>query len=82
MDNSKTQKDGCGRTYKGHDGFAPMFGYIGREGFILNAELRPGTQHCQKGTPEFITEYLDFIMEHSNLYSNSNFVFNDEKFSE
>jgi len=61
MDNSKTQKDGCGRTYKGHDGFAPMFGYIGREGFMLNAELRPGTQHCQKGTPEFITECLDFI---------------------
>lgn len=61
FDNSKTQKEGCGRTYKNHDGFSPMFGYIGREGFMLNAELRPGTQHCQKGTPEFITECLNFI---------------------
>lgn len=54
MDNSGSHKEGCGYTYKKHDGFSPIFAYIGTEGHMLNAELRPGKQHCQKGTPEFI----------------------------
>lgn len=56
FDNSKTHKEGVGRTYKGMDGYAPNFAYIGAEGYLLNCELRPGTQHCQKGTPEFLVE--------------------------
>jgi len=56
FDNSKTHKEGVGRTYKGMDGYAPNFAYVGAEGYLLNCELRPGTQHCQKGTPEFLAE--------------------------
>ena len=40
FDNSKTQKEGVSRTYKGNDGFAPMFGYLGTEGYLINVELR------------------------------------------
>jgi hypothetical protein len=58
FDNSRTKKENVGRTYKGCDGYAPMFAYIGTEGYILNQELRPGKQHCQKGTPEFIKETI------------------------
>lgn len=58
MDNSDSHKEGVNRTYKGHDGYAPIFAYIGVEGFMLNAELREGRQHCQKGTPEFLRESL------------------------
>ena len=58
FDNSKSCKEGVGRTYKGCDGYAPMFAYIGTEGFLANAELRPGTQHCQKGTADFLKETL------------------------
>lgn len=54
FDNSKTNKEGVSRTYKGHDGFAPNFAYLGREGYLVNVELREGKQHCQKGTPEFL----------------------------
>ena len=61
MDNSGTKKEGVGRTYKGHDGYAPIFSYIGSEGYMLNCELRPGTQHCQKGTPEYIERNLNMI---------------------
>nr|WP_151679650.1 transposase [Weizmannia acidilactici] len=32
FDNSKTKKEGVERTYKGCDGYAPMFAYIGQEG--------------------------------------------------
>jgi hypothetical protein len=28
--------------------------YVGKEGYMLDSELRPGSQHCQNGTVEFI----------------------------
>ena len=58
FDNSKTKKEGVGRTYKGCDGYAPMMAYIGKEGLALNNEFRPGTQHSQKHTPEFLVETI------------------------
>lgn len=58
FDNSKTQKEGVSRTYKGCDGFAPMLAYIGGEGYLVNVELREGSQHCQRNTPQFIKETL------------------------
>ena len=63
FDNSKSHKEEVSRTYKGHDGFAPMFGYIGTEGYMLNCELRPGRQHCQDGTLKFLSAGLDRLEE-------------------
>jgi len=60
FDNSKTNKEGVSRTYKGCDGYAPNFAYIGREGYLINIELREGKQHCQKGTPKFLRESLNY----------------------
>lgn len=57
-DNSKTKKEGVSRTYKGCDGYAPMMAYIGREGYLINCELRKGSQHCQNHTPEFLRETI------------------------
>lgn len=54
MDNSGTKKQGVAYTYKQHDGYAPAFAYLGHEGYLLHCELRPGDQHCQKGTPDFL----------------------------
>lgn len=58
FDNSNTRKEGVSRTYKGHDGYAPMAAYLGREGYCLEFELREGKQHCQRGTPAFLTRVL------------------------
>jgi len=58
FDNSKTSKEGVSRTYKGCDGYAPIMAYIGAEGYLANAELRIGKQHCQNGTPGFLREAL------------------------
>ena len=63
FDNSRTQKEGVSRTYKGHDGYAPIFAYLGREGYLVNTELREGKQHCQKGTPDFLRETIKFARE-------------------
>ena len=58
FDNSGSHKAGVSRTYKNFDGYAPIFAYIGTEGYLCNAELREGKQHCQSGTPEFLCETI------------------------
>ena len=57
-DNSKTKKEGVSRTYEGFDGYAPILAYIGAEGYLINAELRPGSQHCQKNTVQFLEKII------------------------
>lgn len=58
MDNSGSKKEGVSRTYKGHDGYAPMPAYLGQEGYCLEFELREGKQHCQKDTPALLRRVL------------------------
>jgi len=58
-DNSNTKKEGVARTYKGVDGYAPIYAYIGEEGYICDAELRDGDCHSQcEGTVEFLSDTL------------------------
>ena len=59
FDNSDTKKQGVSRTYKGVDGYAPIFAYLGAEGYLVNAELREGSQHSQKGATAFIDQSID-----------------------
>lgn len=63
FDNSRTNKEGVSRTYKDHDGFAPIFSYLGREGYLVNVELREGKQHCQNGTPDFLRETIMYCKQ-------------------
>lgn len=66
MDNSGTKKEHIGRTYKGHDGYAPIAAYLGMEGWMLDVELRPGTQHSQK---DFIP-FLKGVIARSRVLTN------------
>lgn len=66
MDNSKTNKEGVSYTYKGYDGFAPMMAYIGTEGYLVNDELREGSQHCQCNTPAFLKQTLELSRRLTN----------------
>lgn len=63
FDNSKSHKEEVSRTYKGFDGYAPIMAYIGREGYLVDVELRPGKQHCQKETPPFLRETLSLARQ-------------------
>lgn len=54
----KCNKEGISRTYKCKDGYAPIFAYIGTEGYLIACELREGKQHCQRDTPNFLVEVL------------------------
>lgn len=49
FDNSGTKKEDVSRTYKGVDGYAPIFSYLGQEGDAVNTELREGSTHSQNG---------------------------------
>jgi hypothetical protein len=60
FDNSKTKKEGVSWTYKKFDGYAPIFGYVGEEGYLANSELRPGSDHSQKGTEAFLRRTLRY----------------------
>lgn len=53
FDNSNTKKEGVSYTYKGFDAYAPIFAYMGTEGYELNMEFRAGSDHCQKNTDVF-----------------------------
>jgi hypothetical protein len=66
MDNSNTKKEGVSCTYKLFDGYAPIMAYLGKEGYLINLELREGKQHCQNGTPEFLQETLWFAKSVTN----------------
>lgn len=72
LDNSGSHKEGVSRTYKGHDGYAPIFSYIGAEGYMLDTEFREGKQHCQKNTPEYLLKNMEIInklhLEHPVLF--------------
>lgn len=67
FDNSKTKKEGVSRTYKGFDGYAPIFAYLGEEGYAINAELREGKEHCQKNTPFFLLQSIRLAKQLTNL---------------
>jgi hypothetical protein len=58
MDNSRTKKEGVDRTYKGHDGYAPIAAYLGQEGWCLGCELRKGSQHSQKEFTPFLAQVI------------------------
>lgn len=58
MDNSASRKEGVSRTYAGFDGYAPIAGYLGEEGWCLAMELRPGSQHSAKDAPACVSRVL------------------------
>jgi hypothetical protein len=72
FDNSQTCKQGVSRTYKGVDGYAPIFAYLSEEGYLVNVALREGSQHSQKDAVAFIARSLDLarsIMEATETHA-------------
>lgn len=63
FDNSNTKKEGVSYTYKGVDGYAPIFSYLGEEGYLINTELRSGSTHCQKGTEDFLKDTIGYVKQ-------------------
>ena len=60
FDNSDTKKEGIGYTYKGFFGYAPIFAYLGLEGYAVNGQLRGGSVHSQNGAVAFIRDSVGY----------------------
>ncbi len=60
FDNSGTKKEGVGVTYKKVLGYAPMFFYLGQEGYLVDLELRRGEAHCQSGTATLLERAIGY----------------------
>jgi hypothetical protein len=58
FDNSNTKKEGVSCTYKKFDGYAPIFAYLGQEGYCIKVELREGKVHCQLHTEIFLAQAI------------------------
>lgn len=54
QDNSDTKKEGVSYTYRGFNGYAPIAAWLGLEGWCLEIEQRPGSQHAQDGFIPFL----------------------------
>lgn len=54
QDNSNTKKEGVSWTYRKFHGFAPIAAWLGLEGWCLEIEQRPGSQHAQEGFVPFL----------------------------
>jgi len=50
-------------SYHKVQGFAPIFCYAGREGFMVANELRPGSQHCENGAVEFLKRCVTIMTQ-------------------
>lgn len=59
--NPDCKKEGICMTYHQIDGYAPIFAYLGSEGYMLGNELRIGSQHSEKGAVEFLTRCLELV---------------------
>ena len=59
LDNSKTKKEGVSRTYQGFDGYSPIAGYLGQEGWCVGIELREGSQHSQENFIPFLKKAIE-----------------------
>lgn len=60
FDNSNTKKEGVSRTYKGVDGYAPIFAYLGQEGYGVHVDLREGSTHVQKDVAAFLDQSISY----------------------
>lgn len=67
FDNSGTKKQGVSKTHKGHDGYTPIFAYLGLEGYGVHVDLREGSTHCQKGTAKFLAESIHYAKRITSL---------------
>lgn len=67
MDNSGSKKELVERTYKNFDGYSPMISYAGKNGFMINNELRSGSSHSNcNGTIEYFRSTISLLKRLTN----------------
>ncbi len=63
LEDTGSRKEGVSPTYRKVNGYAPIFCHVGREGFMVANELRPGSQHGENGAVEFLKRCVGIMLE-------------------
>jgi hypothetical protein len=63
LDNSKTKKERFSRTYKGVDGYVPIFSYLGTKGYLVTAEVLRWEAAFPEGGCGGVFEGIDPVFE-------------------
>ena len=63
FEDTASHKEGVSATYRKVNGYAPIFCYAGREGFMVANELRPGSQHSENGAVEFLKRCIAIMLQ-------------------
>ena len=61
LEDTASHKEGVGMSYHQVTGYAPIFCYAGGEGYMVANELRPGSQHSEKGAVEFLKRGIGIL---------------------
>ncbi|MGI6354213.1 MAG: IS1380 family transposase [Lentisphaeria bacterium] len=62
FEDTASHNEGVSATYRKVNGYAPIFCYAGREGFMVANELRPGSQHSENGAVEFLKRCIAIML--------------------
>lgn len=61
LEDTTSSREGVAMSYHQVKGFAPIFCYAGREGYMVANELRPGDQHCEKNAVVFLQRCVKIL---------------------
>jgi len=61
LEDTASHKEGVEMSYHQVKGYAPIFCYAGHEGFMVANELRPGSQHSEKGAVDFLKRCIGIL---------------------
>jgi len=61
LEDTASAKEGVSMSYHNVKGYAPIFCYAGREGYMVANELRPGSQHCENGAVDFVKRCVGIL---------------------
>ncbi|MCQ2317279.1 MAG: IS1380 family transposase [Bacteroidales bacterium] len=63
LEDKSSNKEGVAMSYHQVKGYAPIFCYAGTQGHMVADEMRPGSQHSEKGAVEFLRRCVGIMQE-------------------
>jgi len=63
FEDTASKKEGIAMSYHQVKGYAPIFCYAGTQGYMVAAEMRPGSQHSEKGAVQFLERCVGIMLE-------------------
>ena len=61
LEDTSSHKEGVAMSYHKVKGFAPIFCYAGKQGYMVANELRPGSQHSENGAVAFLERCVNIL---------------------